>query len=104
MVENVENIHAELEVISLSDGEALHEREIPILLERPSINIAVQRAELGGAGRSRGIGCASSRVGNRSGCEIVDVDVTIEALVNVSMSETVRDGTAGSEVSTQGSE
>ena len=40
VVENVENIHAELEVISLSDGEALHEREIPILLVRPAESIA----------------------------------------------------------------
>ncbi len=83
MVPNVEEVRSKAEILSFCEPKMLDQREIPVLLERPTINVAVERAELGSAGRTSRVRGTTSGIGRRSRHKIIDVDVLVETIVNV---------------------
>src|SRR5207248_3773333 len=90
VVPQVEEIGAELKVLPFSDVECLGQREIPVLLERPAVDVAPQSA------------VAFYTVGGerdcRDGREGVNVDVIVKPIFNSATGQRAANGCAWRQV------
>src|SRR5919198_2849777 len=93
MVPDIEEIRGKAKLLTFRDGEVLDQREIPVLLVRPTIEISPHVAESGGAG---------DRINHGSVYEIVHVQVAIEAVMNVARGSSRSNGSAWRQTCAQG--
>ena len=68
-------------VLPLREAEILMQREIPVLLEGPAIDVSAQVAEARGAGVR--IDRAPCRIGQRREGEVVEVHIAIDPVVDI---------------------
>ena len=83
------------------NAEVLDEGEIPVLLEWSSIDIPMKRTKARSAGRTRRIGVTSSLIGRRRGLEVVYIDIGVEPLMDVAVSQTGCNRATRRQISTQ---
>src|ERR1700722_3448139 len=75
MIPDIEEIRREAQLLPLRDAEILDQRKIPVLLERPTINIAPQVSKSRGAGIR--IQRASGRIGRRRKRKVRAIQISI---------------------------
>src|ERR1700722_16430954 len=99
MIPDIEEIRREAQLLPLRDAEILDQRKIPVLLERPAINIAPQIPKRRGAGIR--IQRASSRVGRRRKRKVRAIQIPIvHARYDAPGSIARRDRAAGNKLRT----
>src|ERR1700722_6869397 len=75
MIPDIEEIRREAQLLPLRDAEILDQRKIPVLLERPAINIAAQIPERRGA--SIRIQRTSGRIGRRREGKVRAIQISV---------------------------
>ena len=92
MIPKIKEIGGEAHVLPLPDGEVFDEREIPILLERPAINIAPEVAKAGCA--EVRIRSALVRIQQRRSRECSRIQPSIQAISHAAVTLTFGNGRA----------
>ena len=108
MVPDVEEVGREPKSLAFCQTEVLDERKIPVLLERPAVDVAAKiskvcPAEVGVVHRiARGSGIRRiTWIQQGCSCEVVNVQVTGQPIVNVAAGLAGRNGTTGSQSRSQ---
>src|SRR6266550_3366949 len=65
-------------------------KEVPVLLERATVDVAAQVPEGGGAGKGR-VGQAAGRVGYRRGCKVSELEITVQPGMHVTACRSATD-------------
>lgn len=82
VIPNIEEVSGKSKLLTLTDQEVLDQRKVPVLLERSPVEISTQVPEARCTGVFR-IECTTGGISVGSGCEIVDIEVAVEAAMNI---------------------
>ena len=105
VIPDIEEVRREAKLVTFRDREVLDQGEVPVLLEWSTVEISPHVAETFGAASRAGVDCARScqrRVSKGSGGEIIDVDVAIQATVDIARGIARSKSRARSQGRTQG--
>src|SRR5690349_17056884 len=93
VIPDIEEVHAKTQLLTFGDRKVLDQRKIPVLLERTPVEVP---SHISKSSRT------CDRIGNRRRREVVDIQVTVEAVVNVAGGGSSTDRSAWSNAATQG--
>src|SRR6266699_1019308 len=100
VIPDVKEVSGEPQALSLGDLDILDQREVPVLLERATVDVAAQIPEGGGAGKGR-VGQAAGRVGYRRGCKVSELGITVQPGMNVTGRRSATEGSSRGELRTE---
>src|ERR1700755_2362458 len=93
VIPDVKEVGGEPQALSLGDLDILDQREVPVLLERATVDVPAQVPEGRGAGKGR-VGQAAGRVGHRCGGKVSELEITVQPGMNVTGRRSATDGSS----------
>src|SRR5215471_16131969 len=91
VVPQVEEVCSETEILFFPDREVLDQRKVPILLDRAAVDVATKIAKVRPTEIAGGIGSTLSRIKLRRRCKGQGIQIAIDALMNVAVSQALGD-------------